>query len=124
LRVVGAYITYHFFYPDNDGGGKKDFVLEEASQISEDCIENELYDEFDGQTLHSLGVYTAIEAPTIRYTGRKRWFDEPKFATAAKLTYLVYGNEPQLWTQYASICMIASAPGHDIKAKWSEGEKD
>jgi hypothetical protein len=36
---------------------------------------------------------------------------------------LVYGNEPGMSTRYASICMIASAPGHDVKGKWPKGKK-
>jgi hypothetical protein len=107
---------------------RKDYVLDETSRISEDyCYENHLYDELNGQTLDSLGVYTALDVPIVKYKEkdgqeRARWFYEPKFATATKFTYLVYGNEPGISTRYASICMIASAPGHNIKGKWPEGK--
>ena len=124
LRAVNASITFHFVYPDDeyDGHGESDYVLEETSQVSFNCLEYALHHEFDGHTLHSLGVFTALEVPIIKYTTngreRERLCNEPKFATATKFTYLAYGNEPEMVTQYASICMIASAPGHDIRANW------
>jgi hypothetical protein len=131
LRAVDAYITFHYYYPEENDyeKGEKDYVLEEESRIFEDwCIENSLHNELNGQTLDSLGVYTAIEAPIIKYKGqdgqeRDRSFYEPKFATATKFSYLVYGNSPEISRRYASICMIASAPGHGLKGKWAERKR-
>ena len=76
----------------------------------------------------SLGAFTALDAPVIKYkrkNGRERAreFYEPKFATATKFHYATYGNEAQMQTRYVSICMIASAPGHDIKVKWPKEKR-
>jgi len=131
LQAVGAKITFHYVYSDNDFAtcSEQDFVLEETSQliVSEDYLEEELQEKFNGRILRTLGIFTALEAPIVKYKGnegqeRQRKWNEPKFATATKFKYLAYGNDVTVRTVYASICMIASAPGYDIKSKWSEYE--
>jgi hypothetical protein len=128
LRAVSARITFHYIYTQDDESGEElDFVFEESSQIEP----GNLYEgiplqlEFGAQTLDKLGVYTALEAPLAKYKGiggkdRKRHYSEPKFTTATYVEYMTYGNEPQIMEEWASICMIASAPGHNIKSKWSQ----
>lgn len=109
-----------------------DFVFAESSQVDQwryDRIETPLQYEFHGRTLDTLGVYTALEAPIAEYKGsrgeeRERGWYEPVSATATKVEYLAYGNEATIATKYASICMIASAPGHNIKSKWFTSDEN
>jgi hypothetical protein len=130
LRAVDAHITFHYFYSSDDfeTGDDTDYILDETSEVaSHGWLDSDPQYEFNGQILRKLGVFTALEAPIAKYEEegeeRGRELLEPKFASASKFTYLIYGNEPEIVTQYASICMIAAAPEHDIKSKWSQGRK-
>ena len=115
LWAVDASITFHYIYTDSESGCEVDIVFEESSQVRKyDCLESTLQREYNGRDLDRLGVYTALEAPITRRMG----WDEPTLATATKFEYLTYGNEPSIATEYASICMIASALGHNIQSKW------
>ncbi|KAF8319327.1 hypothetical protein DL93DRAFT_2094787 [Clavulina sp. PMI_390] len=48
---------------------------------------------------------------------------QERLATGTPYTYVAYGNETEIGTKYASICMIASLPGHDIRDNWQFDEE-
>jgi len=125
LQQVGAHITFHYYYPGQDRiiGNEQDFVLSEDSEMAYRIgIREDVQYNFKGRLLRRLGVFTAVEAPKVKYKEngkeREREWDERKFTTATKFLYAAYGNEATLGMQYASICMIASAPGHNIGDRW------
>ena len=70
LRRVGANITFHYYYPGKDHiiGDEQDFVLGENSQMASRCaIDEDVQYHFDGRLLRRLGVFTALEAPKVKY---------------------------------------------------------
>ena len=101
-------------YYDRDS--KEQVILGDTSQILPvNYLEHSLREEFNGRVLSKLGVFTALEAPLAK--------GGPKFATAIPFNYLDYDNSFPM-TAYASICMIASAPGHDINRTWRKQNMD
>jgi len=93
-------------------------VLGDTSQLLADYyIDHSVRNEFNGQFLSELGVFTALEAPPVK--GRYK----PKPPTVTRSWYLSY-DESYPMTAYTSICMIASAPGHDINRKWRKRKLD
>ena len=130
LRRVGAHITFHYYYSDHDDRyGEEDFVLSEDSEMPSHCtIDVDVQSTFNGRLLRRLGVFTALEAPEVKYKEggkeREREWEERKFTAATKFLYAAHGNEVTLGMQYASICMIASAPGYNIGDKWEASDDD
>jgi len=126
LKAVRAKITFHYVYYENYT--RKDVILAAESHIFTDApVEGYLRENFGGRVLSKLGVFTALEAPLIKYKyddkkgierERQPKYKEPKFATATPFKYFAHGNELTCETVYASICMIASAHGHNIDSLW------
>jgi len=127
LQAVQAKVTFHYVYYDDET--EEDVVLAKKTHIfTEDPIEYDLREKY-GQASSELGVFTALEAPLIKYKyddeegieqERQPEHGEPKFPTATPFKYFAHGNDVTRHTVYASICMIASARGHNIQNKWGK----
>jgi hypothetical protein len=117
LRAVDARITFHYVLPDEEGEDKE-YVLEETAKFpSEGYVENWLQHEFKGRDLSEYDVFIALEPPIAKEWNEEKRKSGPKHASATRFAYTAYGNEPYAATSYASICMIASVPGHNLKRK-------
>jgi hypothetical protein len=100
LQAVQAKVTFHYVYYEDLT--EEDVLAKKSHIFTERLIEAPLHEEYNGGTLSKLGVFTALEAPLIKYKyddeegteqEREPEHEEPKFATATPFKYFVHGNE-------------------------------
>ena len=68
---------------------------------------------FSGILLPDLPAFTLVPLPRPKNTE-----SGPCCVTGTKYIYNAYGNDAVAFTEYASVCMIACIPGHDICKTW------
>lgn len=66
-------------------------------------IKDDISSFFNGIRPHDLGISIVVDSPGDNLNS---------------FSYLGYGNEASIHTEYASICIVAAAQGHNVEDKW------
>jgi hypothetical protein len=90
------------------------YILEQSARV----IQHHTYigtvsGAFSGILLPDLAAFTLVPLPRAKNTE-----SGPCCVTGTKYIYKAYGNDAVTFTEYASVCMIACIPGHDICKTW------
>jgi hypothetical protein len=120
LQKFGATVSFHFVTKETGYLAKRlrphgYYALEESALVKLDHTYTYLISYvFSGVPLDDLQAFTLVPLP-------QEESGSPQ-TTGSKFNYMAYGNEPSMCTQYASICMIACIPGHDIREVWPKSD--
>lgn len=127
MQKLGATVSFHFVTPETgyDVQWRKNrdlghYILDEAALVKLSHTYTFLISHtFSGVPIHDVPAVTLVPLPELETKHGKK---ASPSVTGTKFTYIAHGNEPCVTIQYASICMIACIPGHDIKDVWPKSD--